>query len=151
MAARVLADGAVDGRGAVAVRTSRTAAAVSAAVTLTLALHERADAATAYCLRGTMADGTFTRGGSAAHNGYALGTRIHVSPAPWWWPSGNFTVRDRIGYGTDLDLWAPDCGTAIAYGRRSVSVRVGWPVLVGKVKPRRTVRRLGRIARQAAT
>jgi 3D (Asp-Asp-Asp) domain-containing protein len=104
---------------------------------LVLALLDDAEAATAYCLRGTMADGTYTRPGSAAHNGFALGTKITVRPAPWWHPSGQFVVRDRIGYGTDLDLWAPDCGTAILYGRRSVSVQVGWWHKRGRVKPRR--------------
>ncbi len=123
---------------------------IASAVTVgALAAPAGADAATAYCLHGTMADGTYTRGGSAAHNGFALGTRIHVSPAPPWWPSGNFTVRDRIGYGTDLDLWAPDCGTAIAYGRRSVSVRVGWPYLVGRVKKHRTKVHIARPAKMA--
>jgi 3D (Asp-Asp-Asp) domain-containing protein len=107
---------------------------------LVLALLDDAEAATAYCLRGTMADGTYTRPGSAAHNGFALGTRITVRPAPWWHPSGQFVVRDRIGYGTDLDLWAPDCGTAILYGRRSVSVQVGWWHKRGRVKPRRVER-----------
>jgi 3D (Asp-Asp-Asp) domain-containing protein len=79
---------------------------------------------TSYCLRGTMADGSYTRPGSAAHNGLALGTRIWVTPAV----NGRhrFVVRDRIGYGTTLDLWAPTCAAAIRFGRRVTRVRVGW-------------------------
>lgn len=116
-------------------------AGLGLAVAFVVALPSKAEAATAYCLRGAMADGTYTRPGSAAHNGLALGTRITVRPAPWWRPSGRFVVRDRIGYGTDLDLWAPDCSTAISYGRRSVAVRVGWLVRRGRVL-RKHVRRV---------
>ena len=82
---------------------------------------------TSYCLRGRMADGTHTRHWSAAHNGLALGTRIWIDPAVRG--RHRWTVRDRIGWGTQLDLWAPSCAQAVAYGRRSVRLRVGWPRL----------------------
>jgi 3D (Asp-Asp-Asp) domain-containing protein len=96
-----------------------------------LALAKVADAhpgvrsgSTAYCLNGTMADGTQTRAGSVAHNGYRLGTKLTISPSP----TGRrfFVVRDRIGYGTELDIWTSTCGAARAWGRRGVVVRVGW-------------------------
>lgn len=79
---------------------------------------------TGYCLRGTMADGTYTRPGSVAHNGFALGTRLTITPSPTG--RRRFVVRDRIGWGTELDFWTPTCGQAIAWGRRTVRVRVGW-------------------------
>ena len=82
---------------------------------------------TAYCLSGTMADGSAVRAGSVAHNGYPLGTRITVSPP--FYGRRRFVVRDRIGYGTELDFWVGSCAAARAWGRRSVSVRRGWPVL----------------------
>jgi 3D (Asp-Asp-Asp) domain-containing protein len=80
---------------------------------------------TSYCLNGTMADGTWTRPGSAAHNGLPLGTRITIHP-PFLGRS-RWVVRDRIGWGTTLDLWAPSCGVSRQFGRRRVSLRVGWP------------------------
>lgn len=94
-----------------------TAALVSAVIAAT-------SGSTAYCLNGTMADGTWTRAGSIAHNGYALGTRLTIWPSP----DGRrrFVVRDRIGWGTPLDFWTPSCASAIAWGRRTVHVRLGW-------------------------
>jgi 3D (Asp-Asp-Asp) domain-containing protein len=76
---------------------------------------------TAYCLRGTMANGTFTRQGSVAMNMVPLGTRIKVSQSP----TGRLfhTVRDRIGWGTQLDFWVASCGQAHAWGRRTVRVK----------------------------
>lgn len=82
--------------------------------------------ATAYCLRGTMADGSYTRAGSVAHNGYALGTKLTIN-------GQRYVVRDRIGYGTVLDIWMPSCGEAVAWGRRTVKVREGWWAKRGKV------------------
>jgi 3D (Asp-Asp-Asp) domain-containing protein len=84
-----------------------------------------ASGSTAYCLNGTMADGTWTRAGSVAHNGYPLGTKLWITPSP----DGRrrFVVRDRIGWGTELDFWTPSCGSAVAWGRRGVRVTVGWP------------------------
>lgn len=75
---------------------------------------------TAYCLRGTMSDGTFTRQGSVAMNMVPLGTHIRVSRSP----TGKkfHTVRDHIGWGTQLDFWVPSCGQARAWGRRQVRV-----------------------------
>ncbi len=79
---------------------------------------------TAYCLHGRMADGTFVRQGSVASNEYKLGTKLTIRRSP----SGrrHFVVRDRIGYGSRLDIWTPSCTAAIRWGRRMVSVRVSW-------------------------
>lgn len=82
--------------------------------------------ATAYCLLGTMADGTYTRAGSVAHNGYALGTKLTINDR-------RYIVRDRIGHGTTLDIWMPSCAQAIAWGRRTVKVREGWWKKRGRV------------------
>ena len=80
---------------------------------------------TAYCLTGLMADGTHTRPGSAASNRHPLGTRIRLERPG---PDGRrlFVVRDRIGYGSELDLWTGSCGQARQYGRRDVRYRIGW-------------------------
>ncbi len=83
-----------------------------------------ASAATSYCLRGTMADGTYTRTGSLAHNGFGLGTKLWASPAVFG--RHRWTVRDRIGWGSEADFWAPSCSQAIAFGRRSVALTIGW-------------------------
>jgi len=84
-----------------------------------------ATVATAYCLTGAMADGSYTRAGSVAHNGYPLGTRVTVSPPVFG--RRLYVVRDRIGWGTEIDFWAPSCGQAITFGRRTIRVRRGWP------------------------
>jgi hypothetical protein len=80
----------------------------------------RGTAATSYCLRGRMADGTYTRSGSAAMNGVRLGARIRLTGRSFF-GARTFTIRDRIGYGTRLDLWAPSCAMSRAWGRRWVS------------------------------
>lgn len=83
----------------------------------------RADgtAATSYCLHGTMADGTYTRPGSAAMNGVRLGARIRLVGTRSFYGRRSFTIRDRIGYGTRLDLWHGSCSAARAWGRRWVA------------------------------
>jgi hypothetical protein len=57
-----------------------------------------------------MADGSGVRWGSVASNRFPLGTVLEVDPAP----AGRrrWIVRDRIGWGTQLDFWAPTCGSA---------------------------------------
>lgn len=79
---------------------------------------------TAYCLSGKMADGSYTRARSVAHNGYPLGTKITVDPP--FRGVRRWVVRDRIGHGTQLDFWTPSCANAIRYGRKTVKVRKGW-------------------------
>lgn len=91
---------------------------------------------TAYCLNGRMADGTWTRPATIAHNGYPLGTRVTVWPSPTG--RRRFVVRDRIGWGTQLDFWVSGCAQALRWGRRVVHVRRGWTVdrLVRVARPR---------------
>lgn len=103
-------------------------AGVAAAVTLAAPTSAAAMTAesTAYCLTGVMADGTGVRAGSAASNRHPLGTRITLDrPGPGG--RRRWTVRDRIGSGSELDLWVPRCGQATAWGRRIVTYAVGWP------------------------
>ncbi len=97
-------------------------------MTALLAAAAVAVSSTSYCLNGTMADGTPARRWSAAHNGLPLGTHVWITPAVRG--RHRWTVRDRIGWGTQLDLWAPTCTQAIAYGRRTVHLRIGWPHLI---------------------
>lgn len=82
---------------------------------------------TSYCQVGTMADGTYTRRRSAAHNGLALGTRIRITSRQAG-PRGmrRYVVRDHIGWGTSLDLWTSSCRTALRFGRRTVTFKLGW-------------------------
>jgi 3D (Asp-Asp-Asp) domain-containing protein len=83
---------------------------------------------TAYspCSAGSiMADGTHVRLGSVAMNRHPLGTRITLTSRSFY-GMRRFTVRDRIGYGSDLDFWTPSCRAALAWGRRTVTYRIGW-------------------------
>jgi 3D (Asp-Asp-Asp) domain-containing protein len=78
--------------------------------------------ATAYCLRGRMANGEPVHWGAVAMNALPLGTRIRVErPIAG---RRRFTVKDRIGYGTELDVWRSSCAAAIGFGRRTVAYRV---------------------------
>lgn len=77
---------------------------------------------TAYCLSGVMADGSYARAGSVANNHLSLGTAIEVTASPT--QSRSFVVRDRIGWGTQLDFWVPSCAQALLWGRRVVQLRV---------------------------
>lgn len=81
---------------------------------------------TAYCLSGVMSDGTYVRPGSVAENHLSLGTRIEVTASPT--RRTLFTVRDRIGWGTELDFWVPSCSRAWLWGRRIVRLRVFDPL-----------------------
>src|SRR4051794_11315817 len=58
-----------------------------------------------------MADGSWTREASVAPNHHPLGTALEVTPAPTG--RRRWVVRDRIGWGTELDFWRPSCGLAL--------------------------------------
>ncbi len=94
-----------------------------AAVALGSSTH-RAES-TSYCLSGRMADGSYVRAGSVASNRHPLGTRIQLVGVTF---NGRrrFTVRDRIGHASELDLWSPSCAASIRWGRRAVRYRLGW-------------------------
>jgi 3D (Asp-Asp-Asp) domain-containing protein len=102
---------------------------ITAAVALAAAApaDARSTYATAYCLHGTMRDGTYTRAGSAASNWLRLGTRITLTGRSFY-GRRHFTIRDTgsaLGDG-HLDLWTASCHTAIQWGKRSVTYRIGW-------------------------
>lgn len=69
-----------------------------------------------------MADGSYTRAGSVANNHLSLGTTVEVTASPT--QGRSFVVRDRIGWGTQLDFWVPSCARALLWGRRVVGLRV---------------------------
>jgi 3D (Asp-Asp-Asp) domain-containing protein len=60
-------------------------------------------------------------------NTVPLGTRIEIRPAAFG--RRYFTVNDRIGSGSELDIFTPNCQQAVNFGRRLERVRV-----LGKVK-----------------
>ena len=78
---------------------------------------------TSYCERGLMADGSFVRAGSVAMNSLPLGSLVRLVGVTF---EGRrlFTVRDRIGWGSEMDLWTASCTAARAWGRRTVHYRV---------------------------
>jgi 3D (Asp-Asp-Asp) domain-containing protein len=79
--------------------------------------------ATSYCQSGRMADGTFTRPGSVASNRHPLGTRLRVIGRRIY-GRRTFVVRDRIGWGSELDVYTASCSTARRFGRQRVRYRV---------------------------
>ena len=75
---------------------------------------------TAYCFTGTMADGSTTRFGSVALNALPLGETIRTEQPRSIRGRRYFHVRDRYGWGTQLDFWLGyGCS---AWGRRTVTV-----------------------------
>lgn len=76
--------------------------------------------ATAYCLTGTMASGEPVYEGAVAANVWDLGTRLYIAEL-----GGTYTVADRIGAGSELDIAMPGrCDDAIAFGRRTLTVTI---------------------------
>lgn len=93
---------------------------------------------TAYCLTGTTADGTYLsqRAPSmealrtVAMNRHPLGTKIKLISPRRVWGLRDFVVRDRIGWGSELDFWTPSCWAAInVHGRKNVRY-----IITGKVR-----------------
>ena len=75
---------------------------------------------TAYSLRGRMANGERVHDGAAAMNCVPFGTRYRVLEGPL---AGKvFTVKDRVGRGSQFDVWMSNRASARAYGRRSIAV-----------------------------
>ena len=81
--------------------------------------------ATAYCLKGRTANGGGVRRGIVAADPRVLplGTKIYLNAGAY---SGIYTVTDTGGAikGRILDIWVPNCGEAVRFGRRSISVSV---------------------------
>lgn len=78
--------------------------------------------ATSYCQNGITASGQRPFVGEVAANIYPLGTHLVVSPAVWG--RTRFVVEDRIGWGSSIDFYTPDCRAAIDFGRRIERVQV---------------------------
>lgn len=80
---------------------------------------------TAYCpgSSGTvMANGRHVHFGAVANNMLPLGTRIRMARPVFG--RRVFVVEDRIGWGSQLDIWMPSCRQALQWGRRTVAFRV---------------------------
>jgi len=92
-------------------------AATAATVVLSLT-------STSYCDNGLMADGSFTRPRSVAMNTLPFGSKINLVSPRSFYGLRYFVVRDRYGWGTQLDFWTSSCGRASAWGRRQVKVHV---------------------------
>jgi 3D (Asp-Asp-Asp) domain-containing protein len=75
---------------------------------------------TGYCLRGTTASGRQVGHGQVAMNGVPLGSSWHVLSGPL--AGRTLVATDRIGHGSDFDIWFPSCAEARAYGRRTIRV-----------------------------
>lgn len=77
---------------------------------------------TAYCPTGNRtASGEWPHAGGAASNLFPLGTHLRVGNL------GEYVVNDRVGYGTDVDLFfeGPECDDrALAFGRKHLRVVV---------------------------
>jgi hypothetical protein len=89
-------------------------------------IHHHVDS-TAYCENGLMANGHHTHPGAAAANNLRLGTRIRLVGKVTG-PNGRrrYTISDRIGSQSSLDLWVSDCNAARAFGRRTTTFKLGW-------------------------
>lgn len=75
---------------------------------------------TMYCLSGTMADGQRVHEGAIAtlDRSIPFGTRITVPGL------GTYVVEDRVGWGTDFDIWTPSCAMAHRWGRHHLRVTI---------------------------
>lgn len=81
----------------------------------------RSVSSTAYCLRGTMANGQQVHAGAVAMNGVPFGSRWRVVET-----GAVYVVADRIGHSSEFDVWMASCADARRYGRRQVTVeRIG--------------------------
>lgn len=96
--------------------------------------------ATAYSLRGRTASGKFvTRGLIAADRKVLpLGTRVRIEAGPY---SGEYLVADTGGAvrGRKIDIWVPNTGEAMKFGRRPVKLTV-----LTRTRPRTSASRTSR-------
>ncbi len=77
---------------------------------------------TSYCQSGTTADGQQTHFGEIAMNGIPFGTRVELLGGTF---AGTvFTVEDRIGWGSELDVFQSSCSAAWNYGREQIPVLI---------------------------
>lgn len=96
--------------------------------------------ATAYNLRGRTASGKLvTRGIIAADRRVLpLGTRVRIDAGPY---SGEYLVADTGGAvrGRKIDIWVPNTGEAMKFGRRPVKLTV-----LTRTRPRQAVPKSGK-------
>lgn len=70
---------------------------------------------TAYCPTGNRnAAGLWPQSGDVAtlDRSVPFGARLHIEGIGW------FVVHDRIGYGSDVDIYMPSCADAVQFGRQ---------------------------------
>lgn len=77
---------------------------------------------TCYDQGGTTASGQQAHFGEVANDFLALGTRIMLDQPAFG--RRVFTVLDRIGHGSELDIFYPSEASCLQYGRRRVGFRV---------------------------
>lgn len=102
-----------------------TFAALTAALAVIAALHVphwRYVSSTCYAQAGTTASGAQTFVGEVAMNSVPLHTHIELSRPVFG--HRRFVVLDRIGSGSELDIYDPSERACIDYGRR----RIGYVV-----------------------
>ena len=79
--------------------------------------------ATAYCLRGRMANGQHVRRGVIAADPRVLrlGSRVNLGAGAY---SGQYVVSDTGGKikGKKIDIWVANCAEAKRFGRRTVTI-----------------------------
>ena len=77
---------------------------------------------TSYCQAGIMADGQETYWGAAAGNEWPFGTRMRILTGRL---AGTVvTIADRIGWGSQLDIFSPSCAWSWLYGREEILAEV---------------------------
>lgn len=80
----------------------------------------RTIAASAYCLRGTMANGRQVHDGAVASNVLPMGSKWRVLGGPL--DGRVLTVEDTGGPRVTLDVWMASCHQAIVFGRPSLRI-----------------------------
>lgn len=107
--------------------------------------------ATSYCLQGRAADGTYVYPGMVAHNFLAPGTKIYLTGRSFF-GQRYFQVHDTGPALADghFDIWSSTCSTSMAWGRRFITYKIGWPKFHAKLAKakRHIVRRYGRGVRR---
>ncbi len=81
--------------------------------------------ATAYCLKGRTASGTYTEPGVIAADPRVLplGTVVHIRAGRY---TGTYTVKDTGGHirGRKVDIYVPNYREAKAFGRQRIKIKV---------------------------
>ena len=68
-----------------------------------------------------MANGKWVHDGAAAMNNVPFGSQWLVLDGTM---AGRvFVVEDRIGSGSEFDIWIYDCNSAIQYGRQQIRIQ----------------------------